>query len=187
MTPSAELPVAPAKLTAVNLANGVEITWSAVSGATGYVIYRSGAKIAEVSGAQTVAYRDSAANTNGTTYRYQVYAVNDAGMSKTAKAYTIFRIARPAIAFVTGSAAGKATVTWGKIDKVTGYKVQYSSKSDFSSFKTVTVSKASTVSQVIGSLGKDKTYYFRVRGYKSSGTGTFYSQWSMVKKVKIVK
>ena len=187
VTPAAELPVAPAKLTAVNLANGVEITWSAVSGATGYVIYRSGAKIAEVSGAQTVAYRDSAANTNGTTYRYQVYAVNDAGMSKTAKAYTIFRIARPAIASVTGSAAGKATVTWGKIDKVTGYKVQYSSKSDFSSFKTVTVSKASTVSQVIGSLGKGKTYYFRVRGYKTSGTGTFYSQWSMIKKVKIVK
>ena len=187
VTPAAELPAAPAKLTAVNLANGVEITWSAVSGATGYVIYRSGAKIAEVSGAQTVTYRDSAANTNGTTYRYQVYAVNDAGMSKTAKAYTIFRIARPAIASVTGSAAGKATVTWGKIDKVTGYKVQYSSKSDFSSFKTVTVSKASTVSRVIGSQGKGKTYYFRVRGYKTSGTGTFYSQWSMIKKVKIVK
>ena len=165
----------------------MEITWSAVSGATGYVIYRSGAKIAAVSGAQTVTYRDSAANTNGTTYRYQVYAVNDAGMSKTAKAYTIFRIARPAIASVTGSAAGKATVKWGKIDKVTGYKVQYSSKSDFSSFKTVTVSKASTVSRVIGSLGKGKTYYFRVRGYKTSGTGTFYSQWSMIKKVKIVK
>lgn len=30
-----------------------------------------------------------------------------------------------------------------------------------------------------------KTYYFRIRAYKSTGNGTVYSKWSSAKSVKV--
>ena len=79
------------------------------------------------------------------------------------------------------------TVKWGKNSKATGYQIQYSTGSSFSSYKTVTVSGASSVSRVIGSLTKGKTYYVRVRAYKTVSGTKYYSAWSAKKSVKISK
>ncbi|MCD8148552.1 MAG: hypothetical protein LUE92_03095 [Clostridiales bacterium] len=67
-------------------------------------------------------------------------------------------------------------------------KVQYATNSDFSSGKTTkTYSGASTVKKTISGLKKGKTYYVRIRTYKTVSGTKYYSAWSSSKKVKISK
>ena len=72
-----------------------------------------------------------------------------------------------------------------KGSKITGYQVQYSLKKNFSSKKTVTVSKAATTKVVIKKLKSKKTYYVRIRAYKKVKGKKYYSAWSKAKTVKV--
>ena len=88
--------------------------------------------------------------------------------------------------------AGKKsfTATWKKQSKQTnGYQVQYAKDKKFTkSVKTTTVSKNTTVKKAVKKLSAKKTYYVRVRTYKTvkvnKKTVKIYSGWSAVKKVK---
>ena len=81
-----------------------------------------------------------------------------------------------------------ATVKWKKKSKnVTGYQVQYSTSKKFKSAKTVTVKGKSKTSKKLTKLKKNKTYYVRVRTYRSVNGTTVYSKWSGKKSVKIRK
>ncbi len=66
----------------------------------------------------------------------------------------------------------------------TGYQIQYSTSSKFTSAKTVTVGSYKTSSKTISGLKKGKKYYVRVRTYKTVGKTKFYSAWSSAKSVK---
>ena len=66
--------------------------------------------------------------------------------------------------------------------------MQYSlSKTFASGNKTLTIKKVGTLSRVIGSLTKGKTYYVRIRTYKTVSGKKYYSAWSVKKAVKITK
>ena len=80
------------------------------------------------------------------------------------------------------------TVKRGK-SKATGYEIQYSTSAEFTSStaKTVTVTKAATVSNVFGSLTKGKTYYEGIRTYKTASSKKYYSVWSASKSLKLTK
>jgi len=78
----------------------------------------------------------------------------------------------------------KLTVKWKKGTGITGYEVQYSLKSDFSSAKKVTISKAGTIKTVLKGLTPNKTYYVRIRTYKTVGKKKYYSAWSKAKSAK---
>ncbi len=82
--------------------------------------------------------------------------------------------------------ASKAfTVKWKKQAKQTsGYQIQYGLKKNFSKAKTVKVTRPSTVSKKIKKLKSNKTYYVRVRTYKTVSGKTYYSAWSKAKKVR---
>lgn len=83
---------------------------------------------------------------------------------------------------------GKITVAWSKLSYATGYEIQYSTSSSFASGnKTVNVAGASNVSKVISGLAKNKTYYVRIRTYKTIAGKKVYSAWSAKKSVKIGK
>lgn len=92
----------------------------------------------------------------------------------------------------SAKAAKKAmTVKWKKqASQTSGYQLQYSQKSNFKSGnKTVTVSKNSTTSSKIMKLTSKKTYYVRIRTYKTVKYGgksiKLYSAWSKSAKTKI--
>ena len=71
---------------------------------------------------------------------------------------------------------------------ITGYQIQYSTSKTFASGnKTVTAAGASTVSKVITGLTKGKTYYVRIRAFKTVNSTKYRSAWSTVKTVKIQK
>lgn len=88
--------------------------------------------------------------------------------------------------------AGKKSFTarWSKQKtQTTGYQVQYSLKKSFKSgTKTATIGKAKTTAKKVTGLKKKKTYYVRVRTYKtvkiSGKKAKLVSAWSSAKKVK---
>ena len=80
--------------------------------------------------------------------------------------------------------SGKLTVTWKKVAGVTGYQVQYGLKKDFKDAKTVTVKKDKTVRTALKSLKAGKTYYVRIRAYKTVKKMKYLSEWSNAVKGK---
>ena len=77
------------------------------------------------------------------------------------------------------------TVQWKKGKNITGYQVQYSLKKTFASAKTVTIKKAATVKTVLKKLQAKKTYYVRIRTYKTVKGKKYYSAWSGAKSVTV--
>jgi len=67
---------------------------------------------------------------------------------------------------------------------VTGYEIQYSFKKNFKSAKKVTLKKNSSISKTIKKLKSKKTYYVRVRTYKTHKGKKYYSAWSKAVKKK---
>ena len=183
------VPAATASLTAANQPTGIRLTWKEVAGANAYFIFRDGTQIAAVRDGSVVTYTDKKANTNGTKYVYKIIAsASVTGRSTHSKSVTAYRVDRPAISSLTNSGANKMTVKWGKNAKATGYQVQYCPDKTFKTGnKSVTVSGASTVSKEISGLVKGKTYYVRIRTFKTAGSTKYFSGWSPVKSVKITK
>ena len=182
------VPAATASLTASNLATGIKLSWKAVTGSNGYKLYRNSTLVKTITSGSTVTFTDTKANTNGTKYVYKVVAKASTGDSTLSKSRTVYRVARPAISSATNSAASRMTVKWGKNAKATGYEIQYSTSKTFASGnKTVTAAGASTVSKVITGLTKGKTYYVRIRAFKTVNSTKYRSAWSTVKSVKIQK
>ncbi|MBE6002410.1 MAG: fibronectin type III domain-containing protein [Sarcina sp.] len=102
-----------------------------------------------------------------------------------ARSLTTYRVARPSISSVKKTASGKMTVRWGKNAKASGYQIQYSTSKTFAKGnKTAEAAKASTVSKVIGSLKKGKTYYVRIRTCKTVAGKKYWSAWSAAKSMK---
>ena len=75
-------------------------------------------------------------------------------------------------------------LTWTKDKNVTGYQIQYDVKSDLKSAKSTYVKTNTTYKKTISGLKAKKTYYVRVRSYKTVGGVKYYGSWSGVKSVK---
>ena len=77
------------------------------------------------------------------------------------------------------------TVKWRKqAVQTSGYQIQYGLKSSFKSAKTKTIKGTKTVKATVKSLKSKKTYYVRVRTYKTVKGFKYYSAWSKASKVK---
>lgn len=83
------------------------------------------------------------------------------------------------------AAKKKLTVTWTKDKNATGYQVQIATKKTFKGAKTYTVKSYKTNKKVISKLKSKKTYYVRVRAYKTSGKTKLYGAYSTVKSYKV--
>ncbi len=100
---------------------------------------------------------------------------------------TTFTIASPKTTVSKAKAAKKSiTVTWKKQKKnVSGYQIQYSTSKKFDkAVKTKTVKGTKKTSLTISKLKAKKTYYVRIRTYKTVKGKKYYSEWSKAKKVK---
>lgn len=78
------------------------------------------------------------------------------------------------------------TLTWKAQKKqTTGYQIQYSTSKKFTKKTTKSVTaKISKTTATIKKLKAKKTYYVRIRTYKTVGKTKYYSVWSKVKSVK---
>ncbi len=124
--------------------------------------------------------------TNVGTYKIKISFKNQLSGAKTV--YKSFKIIpkSTSISSLKSSSKKKLTVKWNKRSTQTsGYQIQYSTSSKFSSAKTSTVSSYKTISKTISNLKSGKKYYVRVRTYKTVNGTKYYSSWSSAKSVKV--
>ena len=94
-----------------------------------------------------------------------------------------FAASMPTTTITSIKAQNKAfTVKWKKKSSITGYQIQYSTKSKFKkNNKKIKIKNAKTVSKKITKLKASKKYYVRIRTYKIVNKKTYYSNWSKKK------
>ena len=82
---------------------------------------------------------------------------------------------------------GRVKVVWKKGNrKATGYQIQYSRSSKFSSMsRTILVRGRNREHKIIRKLSSGHTYYFRIRSFKKVGGKKFFSAWSFTGNVKV--
>ena len=168
-----------------NASTGVKVTWSKVSGATGYTVYRSeysGGKWSSWKNMGTAksdksAWTDKSAK-SGTQYKYTVRAVN--GSSKSAYKATagLLYLAQPTVEIANATKGVK--VSWSKVSGAKGYTVYRSEYSGgkWSGWKNMGTAKSDKSSWTDKSVKSGVQYKYTVRAvngkvkssYKASDT-----------------
>ena len=187
-----------------NTAGGIKITWKAVPGAAGYVVYRRAWNKSMTEWSKFDRWNNTTETTwtdtkvyAGTRYQYGVKAYfaqrkdavtgatiggvfDNYNLGEVGPLKTTVRIKTNKLSSVTAG-TGKLTAKWTKIDVCTGYVVQTATNSAFTANKLETkITSPSTVSKAISGLTSGKTYYVRVRGYTEFNGTTYYGEWSNV-------
>lgn len=82
---------------------------------------------------------------------------------------------------------GKLGVYWSTVSRGNGYQVRYSTKSDMSGAKKVTVKGRTTSKYTFSGLKKGRTYYASVRAYKTVNGQKIYGKWSEAWQLTLAK
>lgn len=151
----------------------VTLTWSAVSGATGYNVKRATASGGPYSlaagGLSTTGYSDTAVS-NGTAYFYVVSAINAGGESPNSPEATATPAAPPppnppaGLAATAGNA--QVSLTWSASAGATGYNVKRATVSG-GPYNTIAGISVTTYTDTTVSNGT--TYYYVVTANNTSG------------------
>ena len=80
--------------------------------------------------------------------------------------------------------SGRLAVSWKKAEGISGYEIQYGTRSSFRGAKKITVKKTA-VSTTLKKLKSGKTYYVRIRSYKTAKGTKVYSAWSAAASKKV--
>lgn len=148
--------------------NGIKIKWAKGPSTCKYKVYRNGKLLGTTKKGATY-YNDKKAKTNAKKYEYTIQAVAADSSDLTGEMsdikYTYYFRAPVAKAKVAGNKA--LSVSWKKNSEVDGYQVQWSTSSSFKTKKTATIKDKATVSKFLSGLTPGRTYYFRVRAYKT--------------------
>lgn len=175
-----------------NSYNSNKLTWSKVSGASGYKIYRATSSNGTYSHIKTVSsastsYTDTSRTTGKTCY-YKIRAYKTVSSSNVFSSYSSVVSAKPSLKTTTvklTAGSKKATIKWSKVSGANGYEVYRATSKSGKYSKIKTITKNSTVSYVNSRLTKNKTYYYKVRSYRTVNGKKVYSSYSSVKSVKV--
>ncbi|MBQ7117880.1 MAG: hypothetical protein IJN88_06690, partial [Clostridia bacterium] len=182
-------PKATSKITATQTTTTVTLKWNKVTGADGYRVYKYNSKTKKYEKLKDVtkATLKISKLKAGTIYKYKVraYTKDDGTIwGDYSKVFeTATKCKTPKITKLT-TTKGKATVKWSNVSGESGYQVYYSTKKA-SGYKKVKSYKVNVVKGSKSKLKSGKKYYFKVRAYKKTASGTVYSAWSAVKSVKV--
>ncbi len=163
-----------------NASNGIKVSWSKVSGATGYTVYRSqysggkwsGWKNMGTTKADKTSWTDKSVKT-GVQYKYTVRTVK----SKLASGYKatsgLVFLSMPTVKIQNASTGVK--VSWSKATGATGYTVYRSEYANgkWSSWKNMGTAKASKSSWVDKSAKSGVQYKYTVRAINGSSASAY--------------
>lgn len=193
-----------------NRNDGIYLTWSAVDGAAGYVIYRRAWSTTTGGWTDFVRWNNTTSlnwtDTNvyaGTRYQYGIKAYfikradavtgavlggnvgDNYNLGMVGPLKTTVRITTRKLNSVTAGSK-QLTAKWSGSSNFTGYQVQIATDQNFTkNVKTVTVSNPKTYQKTITGLKSNTTYYVRVRSYHIFEGVTYYGGWSNVKNCKV--
>lgn len=167
----------PSKVTTSNSGDGVKISWSAVSGADSYRVYK---RVVNADGTKT-SWMHLVKNTtarsyvdtnvaNDVKYEYLVRTYMDKVYSAESVISAVYHYDAPTVKIA--SAKGGAKITWNAIDGAETYKIyrKYSGESSWTVIKTVTADKLS-YTDAKATSGKKITY--AVRAFSSKGSSNY--------------
>jgi len=175
-------PTAPTATAATNVSSvGFTANWNAFTGSTGYFLDVSAASdfstfvagynntnVGNVTGAAIVSLDPN------TTYYYRVRSTDGTTTTSSSNVISVTTIvAAPVAIDATNISSSGFTANWNAVAGATGYRLDVSSVSDFSSFLTGYSDKdaGNFTSASISGLMQGQTYYYRVRALNSNGTG----------------
>lgn len=182
--PAPPPPAVPTGLAATPGNTQVSLVWNAVTGATGYTLFRStaqGTQGAAVMSNQAATSFVNTALTNGTTYFYSVAALNANGTSLASAQVSAKPVAPPAPPAPTGLTAtpGNAEVTlvWAASTGAMTYNVYRSTVSGGQGdVPVMTGINALTIKDT--GLVNNTTYYYKVAAVNANGTSPLSAQAS---------
>lgn len=159
-----------------NIAGGVKVTWSKVSGAKNYIVYRrldngTWETLAKVNSATTT-YTDKKAVSNKN-YYYTVRAEAD-GYRSAYQNYKIYYLAAPQITKFDSQIGKGITIKWGKVAGATQYYVYR--KTSNSNWKKIGTTDNLLYLDKNVKLGTTYTYTIRANG--KNVTSAYYSGWN---------
>lgn len=96
-----------------------------------------------------------------------------------------FKSQKPVISKAKSTKRKTAKLTWKKVEGAEGYVIQYATKANFKGAKNVTVKKGTAASRTIKKLKSKKTYYVRVKAYRTVNGEKIYTLTSAKKKVRV--
>ena len=167
------------------------LTWDKVADAESYKIqkYSSGSykTIKTLSGSAAATYKVSGL-TSGSGYRFRVMASRTKyDITANSCSSTLYAPVKPGKVTLSRLSTGSShyiTASWKK-KTGTGYQVRLATNSKFTSgVKTYKVTSYKTLSKKMTKLKKGRTYYVKVRAYKTYGGRTVYGSYSSYKKLK---
>lgn len=170
-------PPAPAGLTATPGDKKVVLSWTAVSGATGYNVYRgtsAGGEAASpvASNVPAPTFTDTGL-TNGTTYFYKVAAVNANGAGEKSNEASAKPAATPlpAPSGLTATPGDKQVVlSWNAVTGATGYNVYRGTSAGGEAANPVGANVSAAAFTDTG-LTNGTTYFYKVSAIDANGTG----------------
>ncbi len=180
-----------ARLTATrNGPQSVKLSWNFVENCKGYYIYRATSKkgsyrkIATITNPYTLTYKNYKLTT-GKTYYYKIIAYGN--YSQCNSGYSNITSAKPAPLEPKSLKLKKKSktsikVSWKKVSGASGYVV-YRATSKKGKYKRVATTKKTSLTNK--GLKKKKTYYYKVRAYKTVKGKKYYGSYSTVKKLKL--
>ena len=166
----------------------IKLSWSKVSDADGYIIYRSTSKkgtytkIKDITKNSTLNYTDSNLSSNKKYY----YKIKSFKTSEKEKYYSYYsnvingetKLSTPSVKLSTPKSKS-IKVSWNKISGAKGYEFYRATSKNGKYSKTTT----SNLSYTSKNLTKNKAYYYKVRAYKVVNNNKFYSSYSSIKSI----
>jgi len=170
-------------------ATGAKISWGKVAGVTGHQVRRSTSKNGTYKAVKSTA-ETSFTNTKlkaGQTYYYKVRAYKTVDGQKIYGKESSIVSVTPKPLKVTGvkatkAASGQAKISWSKQANVSGYQVVRATSENGTYYSVATTGKLTCINK---NLTAGKTYYYKVRAYKTVSGKRVYGAYSNVKSVKV--
>ena len=163
-----------------NASNGIKVSWSKVSGATGYTVYRSQYQNGKWSGWKNMgtaksdksSWTDKSVKT-GVQYKYTVRTVKNKLMSSYKGTAGLVFLSQPTVKIANASTGVK--VSWSKVGGATGYTVYRSELSNgkWSSWKNMGTAKSDKSNWTDKSVTSGIQYKYTVRAVNGKSLSSY--------------
>lgn len=179
--------IKPAKVSTIRASRStksVRIVWPSVKNAEKYQVYKkmpdNNYKL--IGTVSALEYKETGMN-SGQVCTYRVRAFANGVYGDFTSITTATRTKAPTIKGTAGQ--NKASLSWNKCSDSSGYQIQMST-SKFGTYKSIKYTNKNTILQYSKSgLIKGKTYYFKMRSYKTVNGKKLYSNFSNTVAIKV--